>query len=172
MTTPHPAESPERGPQTFKDKAQGSWNWLIGYDSMEANRLGVPIVSSKDWVKDLVANPGSKVSRVELDGKSWVEHKADPPSRHLEQMSAKEIFHCIQSYFKCLSHSDRKVWSRGIDGSKTSSSWPRLRKILIPYIRNSTLPTFALSRSTTTSMGCSHSPNGSDLTIFNGSSEI
>ena len=46
---------------------------------MEANRLGVPIVSSKDWVKDLVANPGSKVSRVESDGKvGWSTRQENP----------------------------------------------------------------------------------------------
>jgi len=63
---PYVADTPERGPSSYKEKVQHGWNWMIGYDTMEANRLGVPIVSSKDWVKDLFRNPGDRVSKGQL----------------------------------------------------------------------------------------------------------
>lgn len=44
------------------EKGLETWKWIIGYNETESNRLGVPIVSSFDWVKDVASSPGSKVS--------------------------------------------------------------------------------------------------------------
>lgn len=39
-----------------------AWRKVIGYNDCEANRLGVPYVSSKDWLADIFSEPKSKVS--------------------------------------------------------------------------------------------------------------
>lgn len=40
--------------------ASKAWKAVIGYNDTEANRLGVPYVSSYDWLRDLVQSPGSR----------------------------------------------------------------------------------------------------------------
>ncbi|KDN38099.1 putative sulfate permease [Tilletiaria anomala UBC 951] len=43
-------------------KVSNAWKWVIGYNDTEANRLGVPIVSSADWFSDIFSNPGRKTA--------------------------------------------------------------------------------------------------------------
>lgn len=41
---------------------QSWWKWLIGYNDTEALRIGVPIVSTSDWLFSNANNPGAKVT--------------------------------------------------------------------------------------------------------------
>ncbi|UZJ52848.1 hypothetical protein CBS101457_002168 [Exobasidium rhododendri] len=44
--------------RSFPEKA---WKKAVDYDATEANRLGVPFVSSADWLKDTFNHPGQKI---------------------------------------------------------------------------------------------------------------
>lgn len=61
----HLSSGQAQGGNSFLNRGSDAWKWLIGYNDTEANRIGVPIVSSKDWLKNIFGNPTSKVS---LDG--------------------------------------------------------------------------------------------------------
>ncbi|CAO1623434.1 unnamed protein product [Parajaminaea phylloscopi] len=52
---PHGATSVARG-------SQNAWQWLIGYNDTEANRVGVPMVSSKDFFHSTFDSPGSRLA--------------------------------------------------------------------------------------------------------------
>lgn len=52
----------QRSQRGWQQKSQNAWKWLIGYDHTEANRLGVPTVSSRDWLAEIFSNPGGKAS--------------------------------------------------------------------------------------------------------------
>lgn len=54
-------EQEETGKKSAVNVAQSAWRGLIGYNDTEANRLGVPYVSSRDWLGDIFAEPGSRV---------------------------------------------------------------------------------------------------------------
>lgn len=38
------------------------WKKMVGYNDTEANRIGVPYVSSRDWLSDVFSEPGRKTS--------------------------------------------------------------------------------------------------------------
>ncbi|GAK65209.1 sulfate permease [Moesziomyces antarcticus] len=53
----HQEEKPsirQRGTDAFK--------WAIGYNDNEINRVGVPVVSSRDWLGNIFRHPGSKAN--------------------------------------------------------------------------------------------------------------
>ncbi|PWN51657.1 sulfate permease [Violaceomyces palustris] len=54
-----PLNERDQGPS---NKVTNAWKWLIGYNDTEANRIGVPIVSSKDWLADIFSHPGAKAA--------------------------------------------------------------------------------------------------------------
>jgi sodium-independent sulfate anion transporter 11 len=51
--------SPNKG---FVGGAHKAWNKVIGYNSTEANRVGIPYVSSWDWLRTIFAHPGRKTA--------------------------------------------------------------------------------------------------------------
>ncbi|PWN19800.1 putative sulfate permease [Microstroma glucosiphilum] len=55
-----PADQPHG--VTSVGRSQNAWQWLIGYNNVEANRIGVPMVSVPDYFEGWFSNPGSKVS--------------------------------------------------------------------------------------------------------------
>lgn len=76
--TEDPTEIPQgQRPHGVKSVAQGSqnaWQWLIGYNDNEANRIGVPTVSTKDWAAGYLKSPGSNVSRGARTSATYVRH--------------------------------------------------------------------------------------------------
>lgn len=52
---PHSANSVAKGFQI-------AWKWLIGYNDTEANRIGVPVVSTSNFLSGIFRHPGSKIS--------------------------------------------------------------------------------------------------------------
>lgn len=64
--TEDPTEIPQgqrpHGAKSVAHGSQSAWQWLIGYNDNEANRIGVPTVSTKDWAAGYLKSPGSNVS--------------------------------------------------------------------------------------------------------------
>ncbi|SPO27255.1 probable Sulfate permease [Ustilago trichophora] len=45
---------------TLRQRGSNAFKWAIGYSDNEINRLGVPVVSSRDWLGNIFNHPGSK----------------------------------------------------------------------------------------------------------------
>ncbi|CBQ72830.1 probable Sulfate permease [Sporisorium reilianum SRZ2] len=52
---------PEARP-TLRQRGTDALKWAISYNDTEINRLGVPVVSSRDWLANIFSHPGSKVA--------------------------------------------------------------------------------------------------------------
>ncbi|TKY86276.1 hypothetical protein EX895_005101 [Sporisorium graminicola] len=54
---PHPGAKP-----SLRQRGANAFKWAISYDDTEINRLGVPVVSSRDWFRNIFNHPGSKAT--------------------------------------------------------------------------------------------------------------
>ncbi len=43
-------------------RGSNAFKWCIGYNNNEMNRVGVPVVSSRDWLANIFNHPGSKAT--------------------------------------------------------------------------------------------------------------
>ena len=48
------------GKPSLRQRGTNALKWAIGYDDTEINRLGVPVVSSRDCLANIFSHPGSK----------------------------------------------------------------------------------------------------------------
>ncbi|SNX85398.1 probable Sulfate permease [Melanopsichium pennsylvanicum] len=60
---------------SLRQRSSNAFKWAIGYNDIEINRLGVPVVSSRDWLANIFSHPGSKASEY-FDGlfpiRKWI----------------------------------------------------------------------------------------------------
>ncbi|GAC94423.1 sulfate permease [Pseudozyma hubeiensis SY62] len=47
---------------SLRQRGSNALKWAIGYNDTEINRLGVPVVSSRDWLGNVFGHPGSKAA--------------------------------------------------------------------------------------------------------------
>ncbi|PWY97288.1 putative sulfate permease [Testicularia cyperi] len=43
---------------SYSEKGKDALKWVIGYNDTEINRRGVPVVSSRDWIRNIFSDPG------------------------------------------------------------------------------------------------------------------
>ena len=48
------------GKPSLRERGSNAFKWAIGYNDNEINRLGVPVVSSRDWLANIFNHPGNK----------------------------------------------------------------------------------------------------------------
>ncbi|SOV03745.1 probable Sulfate permease [Ustilago sp. UG-2017a] len=46
----------------LRQRGSNAVKWALGYNNTEANRLGIPMVSSRDWLRGIFGHPGSKTA--------------------------------------------------------------------------------------------------------------
>lgn len=54
--------APSADKPTLRQRGSNAFKYMIGYNDNEVRRLGVPVVSSRDWLANIFGHPGSKAA--------------------------------------------------------------------------------------------------------------